>query len=373
MAQKLEYEIKGKSDVEQVTNRAKNSVDSLGASFKKAGEEISGRFAKMFSVVTLFDKAVGFVSDTFREFGQIADQVERSGISSDQFQRLAYAAQQSGVSVSSLAKATRQLRVDMAEAAAGNQKQLELFNAIGLSMEQIKAGDAVSAFLAISSALSDSASDSDRLLIATTFFGDKIGNDILPLLGEFKKLQKDIADAPVVDNKTLKQIAEYDDKISSIILKLKVFLTTLIKINEFLNPGPYGTDPVTGKPIPPWKRKEMEENKKKEEAAAVEKKVKGTSSPIIEAIKKQSAKEKEPKKEKEKAADTKAIETTATSVSGNVIGVGQNPVISAIHEQIELAKQQRDYLAIIASKGQPGGTTGDITNKGAIPQTPATK
>jgi hypothetical protein len=373
MAQKLEYEIKGKSAVEQVTNRAKNSVDSLGASFKKAGEEISGRFAKMFSVVTLFDKAVGFVSDTFREFGQVADQVDRSGISSEQFQRLAYAAQQSGVSVSALAKATRQLRVDMAEAAAGNQKQLELFKAIGLSMEQIKAGDAVSAFLAISAALSDSASDSDRMLIATTFFGDKIGNDILPLLGEFKKLQKDIAEAPIVDEKTLKQIAEYDDKVSAIILKLKVFLTTLIKINEFLNPGPYGTDPITGKPIPPWKRKEMEEDKKKEEAAASEKKVKGSSLPIIEAIKKQSTKEREPKKEKEKAADTKSIEMTASSVSGNVIGVGQNPVISAISEQIELAKQQRDYLAIIASKGQPPNTTGDITNKGGTPDTPATK
>ena len=372
MAQKLEYEIKGKSDVEQVTNRAKNSVDSLGASFKKAGEEISGRFAKMFSVVTLFDKAVGFVSDTFREFGQIADQVDRSGISSDQFQRLAYAAQQSGVSVSSLAKATRQLRVDMAEAAAGNQKQLELFKAIGLSMEQIKTGVAVSAFLAISASLSDSASDSDRLLIATTFFGDKIGNDILPLLGEFRKLQKDIADAPVVDDKTLKKIAEYDDKMSALILKGKVLLTTLIKINEFLNPGPYGTDPNTGKPIPPWKVKEMEEAKKKEEAVAADKKVKGASSPIIEAIQKQAAKEKKPEKtEKEKAANLK--ETSATSVSGNVIGVGQNPVISAMHEQIELAKQQRDYLAIIAAKGQPAGSPGDITNKGATPDTPATK
>jgi len=79
------------------------------------------------------------------------------------------------------------------------------------------------------------------------------------------------------------------------------------------------------------------------------------------------------KSEKDKAADIKAAGSSGmSSVSGNVIGVGQNPVISAMHEQIELAKQQRDYLAIIAAKGQPAGSPGDITNKGATPVTPAT-
>jgi len=33
MSQKLEYELKGKSDVEQVTGRAKKSVETLGQSF----------------------------------------------------------------------------------------------------------------------------------------------------------------------------------------------------------------------------------------------------------------------------------------------------------------------------------------------------
>jgi len=378
MSQKLEYELKGKSDVDQVTGRAKKSVESLGESFRKVGDDISGRLARLFSATVLLDKGFSFISNTFREFAEVADEVERSGISSDQFQRLAYAAQQSGVSVATLAKATRQLRVDMAEAASGNKQMLELFNAIGISMEQIKAGDVASVFLAISAALSDSASDSDKMLIATTFFGDKIGNDILPLLGEMRKLQKDIAEAPIVDDATLKKIAEYEDGMNRLTVQAKTFLATLFKINDFLNPGPGGIDPKTGKYVPAWRMREIKEEKAKEEAAAAALKTKGASKPIIEAIQRQAegkqTKEKETKTEKDKAADTKgqSVASSATSVSGNVIGVGQNPVVSAIHEQVEIAKQQLEYLRMMATRTTASGTSPDLTNKGAVPQTPAT-
>jgi hypothetical protein len=78
--------------------------------------------------------------------------------------------------------------------------------------------------------------------------------------------------------------------------------------------------------------------------------------------------------EKEKSADTKgaAGANASSNVSGNVIGVGQNPVVSAIHEQIELNKQQVEYLRILATI-EPGATSTRFTNKGATPSTPATR
>jgi len=392
MAQKLEYEIKGKSDVEQVTNRAKKSVDSLGESFKKAGRDIGSRIAGMFTAVVLFDRALSFATNTFRELAQVADQVERSGISPEQFQRLAYAAQQSGVSVSALAKATRQLRVDMAEAAAGDAKKLAMFQALGISMEQLRSGDAAAVFLAISSAISGSADDSERLLISTAFFGDKIGNDILPMLNDFRRLSGDIANAPIVDEKTLALIAKYEDGLERLSTKMKVLVGHIVAaydkyaqwaaklaedaatgVFEFLDRIPFlrgaasgaviqaanlpGVSPIASlgsTPIAPA-------------APASSTAANTVRNNLLAAIKSGS------KSEKEKASDTKgATSMGVSSVSGNVIGVGQNPVISAIHEQTEIAKQQRDYLAIIASKGKPAGAPGDITNKGATPETPAT-
>jgi hypothetical protein len=394
MSQKLEYELKGKSDVEQVTGRAKKSVETLGQSFKKAGDDIIKKFTGMFAGAVLFDKALNLITGTFRELGEVADQVDRSGLSSDQFQRLAYAAQQSGVSISVLAKATRQLRVDMAEAAAGTGKKVEMFKALGVSMEQLKSGDATAVFIAISQAMADSSDDSERLLIATSLFGDKIGNDIIPLLGNFEKLQRDIANAPIVDAKTLKLIGDYNDGVDRLNSGLKVMIANLFgvydayykwssKVAEDIASGMFGilnkfgiggaaSNAVTNMmPLTPLGfaavKSGLADGNVKPTAAASTTPSGDRAKAILDVIKSGQ------KTERDKAADTKGQSggTTATSVSGSVIGVGQNPVVTAIHEQTELAKQQVEYLRILASKTTPG-TPANLTEKGGTPVTPAT-
>jgi hypothetical protein len=392
MAQKLEYELKGKSDVEQVTGRAKKSVDSLGDSFKKAGSDIGKKLAGMFAATVLFDKALSFLSNTFKQLGEVADQVDRSGLSAEQFQGLAYAAQQSGVSVSVLAKATRQLRVDMAEAAAGTGKKVEMFKALGVTMEQLKAGDATSVFLAISAALGGGADDSERLLITTALFGDKIGNDILPMLNDFQKLQKDIADAPIVDAKTLKAMGDYNDgmdRLNASMVKLAANLfnvynnyskwaskvaedaaTGLFNFLDRFAPGAASsavTGAITSTPMG---------------AALVAMGADGSTTPtgttaaasggadkskaLLAAIKAGGA-----STEKEKAADTKSTSSSTGAISGNVIGVGQNPVVTALQEQQGIALQQLSVLQVIASKFGYAATYMDVTASGATPNTPA--
>ena len=87
-----------------------------------------------------------------------------------------------------------------------------------------------------------------------------------------------------------------------------------------------------------------------------------------EADPKATAKKKD---EDAKNAKMPDADMKASHVSGNVIGVGANPVLSAIHEQVELAKQQLEYLRMIASKGDKAGPPADLTEKGATPNTPA--
>lgn len=396
MSQKLEYELKGKSDVEQVTGRAKKSVETLGQSFKKAGDDIIKKFTGMFAGAVLFDKALNLISGTFKELGEVADQVDRSGLSSDQFQRLAYAAQQSGVSISVLAKATRQLRVDMAEAAAGTGKKVEMFRALGISMEQLKSGDATAVFIAIAKAMAESSDDSERLLIATALFGDKIGNDIIPLLGNFEKLQRDIANAPIVDAKTLKLIGDYNDGVDRLNSGLKVMIANLFgvydayykwssKVAEDIASGMFGilnkfgiggvaSSAVQGAmPLTPLGFAAVKSGLADGNIAPSG----STSAPggnadrakaVLDAIKAGT------KAEKDKSADTKGQTggNSATSVSGNVIGVGQNPVVSAIHEQTELSKQSVEYLRMLATK-TPNTPPANMTEKGGTPVTPATR
>ena len=390
MAQKLEYEIKGKSDVEQVTNRAKKSVDSLGASFKKAGTDITNRIAGMFAGAVLFDKALNFISSSISDLDKVADQIDRSGISAAQFQQLAWAAKMTGVELSVVAKATRQLRVDMAEAAAGTGKKIEMFKALGITMEQLKSGDATSVFMAISSAMSSGADDSERLLITTALFGDKIGSDIMPMLADFQKLQKDIADAPIVDAKTLEAIGKYNDgmdRLNASMVKLvagifsaydgyskwaaKVAEDAASGIFGFLNyiglGGAASGAVTTMLPMTPMGAALTTmgaDGSTRAERGPAPAGSDERAKALLKLIKEGS------KTEKEKASDTKAT-TTASSISGNVIGVGANPVISALEEQTQIAKEQRDYLAIIASRPVQQSVS-NITDKGATPSTPAT-
>ena len=362
MGQKLEYELKGKSDVEQVTGRAKKSVDDLNDKFNSLGKNLLGKFVGFTAAAALFDKALNFVGDTFRELGQIADEVEKSGLSAEQFQALAFAANQSGVSIQSLAKATRQLRTDMAEAAAGNAAQLAKFQALGITIEQIRSGNADAVFKAIAVAMSDATTEADRLTIAQGYFGDKIGNDIIPMLVDVAKLHKDIAKAPIVDADTLKMIGEYNDQIDELIAKFKVLTA-------------YGFNIATNK-YTPWGAGAYVAQQSVNSMLGVEDVAKaapaskpGSASMVLDALKKPE------KAEKEKAADTKGSTPsgTASSVSGNVIGVGQNPVITALQEQQAIAREQLACLQVIAARGTSSGPPADLTQKGGTPVTPATK
>jgi len=78
--------------------------------------------------------------------------------------------------------------------------------------------------------------------------------------------------------------------------------------------------------------------------------------------------------EKSRLEDEKKNQANQTklnsSVSGNVIGVGANPVITALQEQQAIAREQLAYLQIIASKSTDSAS-GDVTASGATPSTPA--
>jgi hypothetical protein len=397
MSQKLEYELKGKSDVEQVTGRAKKSVETLGQSFKKAGDDIVKKLTGMFAGAVLFDKALNFLVSTFSDLDKMADQVDRSGLSAEKFQQLAWAAKMTGVEMSVLAKATRQLRVDMAEAAAGTGKKLALFKALGITMEQLKSGDATAVFLALAKSMQGTADDSEKLIISTALFGDKVGNDIMPMLADFQKLNKDIGDAPIVDEKTLKAIGEYNDQMDRLNASLvrlaagfvsvyqsyskwaeKVAEDVATGMFDFLDKvGPRGA--AASLTTTAIKSTGMggalvvmgaDGSTRPTGSAAPAAGAAGSNTAAVLAAAKAGGKD-----EKEKSADTKGQTggNAATSVSGNVIGVGQNPVISAIQDQTEIAKQSMTYLEMIAHNFGPQNKFRDITEKGGTPITPASR
>lgn len=391
MAQSLELNIKTTSDVPAAMDKATRattsfgrSVDSVKGKATGAFGGIAGKLTSMFGAAVLFDRALGFISKTFSEFGKVADQVDRSGISAEDFQRLAYAAEQSGVSVTALAKATRQLRVEMANAAGGDEKKLKMFQALGLSMEQLKAGDASAAFLAISAALSGSADESERLLIATTFFGDKIGNDILPLLGDYARLSKDMSEAPVINAKTLKAIGDADDGLQRLSNTFKVLIANIVRAydeySKFAEKVAGGIAGVAFKvyekiglgDVAPKVAQGLLKNNQitgSLVAAGADGSVSRSSSTSSEptvankeaAAKILSAIKNANPMASEDAAKAKGANFKGPEGYGNVIGVGSNIAIEMAQMQIDELKRHTELLQMIAAKNvtSPDFSKGD--------------
>lgn len=342
MAQKLEVEINAKSNVEA-------TLGKIEKSYKNFGNEIAGRIAGAAGATVLFDKALTFLTDTMREFKEIADAAARSGLSGEQFQQLAYAADQAGVPISSVAKATRELRKALAEAADGSVEQMEKLKALGFTEEQIRSGNikATDVFIQLAAAMQMAKSDAEQVAIATSLLGQKVAQDLIPMLAEgAQKLRQLFKEAPILSDKELENIKKAADLFAFMEAKAKSIAASMV--TAFL--GMSGLPGFLEGPIGVFRRQIMRDLG----IGRTE------SSPMTGKV--DVAKlTKEPTTAAEKKADKDSKTATAQSVSGNVIGVGQQPVIAAMNEQIEILKDIRDNTA----KGEPTQAPGPITSKQA--------
>ena len=73
----------------------------------------------------------------------------------------------------------------------------------------------------------------------------------------------------------------------------------------------------------------------------------------------------------DKAADTKGGPGGMSNVSGNVIGVGSNPIVNELKEQQGIAREQLTCLQILAQRLGYQSSVLDVTASGATPHTPA--
>jgi hypothetical protein len=88
----------------------------------------------------LVEQGIHFAANSFKKYADIADQAQKSGMDGEDFQRLAAAAEEAGVSIQTVTKAARELRIMMKDAASGNQLAIDKLKALGFTDEQIRSG-----------------------------------------------------------------------------------------------------------------------------------------------------------------------------------------------------------------------------------------
>jgi len=190
--QQLGFEVVGKSNATEVMGKAGKEADKLANKLKSAFDfkgALTGAFIGAFGAAALLNKAISTITESFKGMADVADQAGKAGISAVEFDKLSFAAEDAGVSTRTLSKSIRELRFMMKDAQTDAQKMSALTKGLGYSEEEVRSGQikSIELFQRVAQAISTQETDTQKLAIATAFFGDKVANDMLPVLQAIAK------------------------------------------------------------------------------------------------------------------------------------------------------------------------------------------
>lgn len=227
---------------------------------KGVGKEITGTFAAMFAI----DKIAQFGVAIVDAAGQINDLSSRLGVSSEFLQEMKYAAEQSGATLDDVAGAVENLAIARMKALAGDEKTIENFDKMGISMKTIKDLGAEGLFMQSGKPFADGI-DPQKLVGPFRELAGKGAGALIPAMvqGLEKSAQQArslslVIDSDVID--ALDDVADRMDTLKSITMSIGATLMTYLlrpalKLTEALVAGVHGfvmaaNTPEGGKDMP---------------------------------------------------------------------------------------------------------------------------
>lgn len=166
--------------------QAEKGLDKLKNQSKSFSNELTARFAGLFTASALLDRGLNYVAASFQKIATLGAQSKKAGLSVEDFQRVSNVAALADVSVSGVAKALRELRKQTAEAANGNEKSRKALEGLGFSAEEINSGniEATEILARLARAYSMARTEAERYTVATSVLSDRTGTELIPLLAE---------------------------------------------------------------------------------------------------------------------------------------------------------------------------------------------
>lgn len=158
--------------------------------------------------------------NTADEMGKLA---QKSGVTTEVFSSMAYAANQADLDSGKLVKTFKELSKNLDEAKDPVSKASQMFSQLGVNVRDsggnMLAADQV--LLQLADRFADSADDANKVAAATKIFGDKLGQDLIPFLNQgaagIKELQQEAADlGQVFSGDTAKQAEEFKDNMTKL-------------------------------------------------------------------------------------------------------------------------------------------------------------
>ena len=179
-------------DLKEAKKQAKGAGDETEKAGKKAGKA-SGHFADIAAKVALYSGAIygavksikAFTLDQLESIDATSKMAESVGVGVEEFQRLEFAAGQSGVSSERLGMALKGLNARLlAVKQTGTGEAKMALDDLGLSLSEIDGKSATEKFAIISEALKNVEDDAERSALSARLFGEEAGPALANLLAQ---------------------------------------------------------------------------------------------------------------------------------------------------------------------------------------------
>lgn len=166
--------------------KAEKGLEKLRTQSKSFANDLTARFAGLFTASALLDRGLNFIANSFQKIATLGAQSKKAGLSVEEFQRVSNAAQLADVSVSAIAKALREVRKETSEAASGNEKSRKILEELGFTGDEINAGNikATEVLARLARAYGLARTEAEKYSVATSLLSARTGSELIPLLAE---------------------------------------------------------------------------------------------------------------------------------------------------------------------------------------------
>lgn len=204
---------------------AKLGLDGKG--FEAGLNRIKGQIAAAFSI-----GAIAAFSKEVIEFGSnIKDMSQRLGISTDSVQELGYAARQSGADIDQVAVGLEKIAKAQEEIRSGSsagQRFVQIFNNLGISVEEILANDPEQIFRKLATALTDANTAGQTQAQLLELMGKGAGKLISVMKGLNENVARLHKSGGIITPEEVEMLDKAGDKLEDIKTGLKIFGSKLL-------------------------------------------------------------------------------------------------------------------------------------------------
>lgn len=215
------------SEYEKKINESRKSAAStsskMGTAFKTAGRVIGATVTAVAAVTTAI---AALAVKTVDYMGDIDDNAQRVGMSTDAYQKWAYAMQLAGGDASTLQVVMRELTTFTNELSAGQGDALLTLQKLGIGYEDFMALPVDGQLQAIIEGLQGMESQTDKTTIAQEIFGNRAYQQLMPILNQEKGYVDDLFTSMedlglVIGDDVVKAGAALGDKLDQLKLTFK--------------------------------------------------------------------------------------------------------------------------------------------------------